>query len=280
VHTELLNSLLLGRGLCHNFKMSVTGLFGVCKPVNWLGTRVVTDVKKVICKQFNVKLNTIRVGHGGNLDSFATGVMVIGVGRPSTRKLQVYLEECNKRYVAKGCLGYVTPTQCPNTKPIKHASFDHVTRDMMESAIEEFVGLSDQVTPDYSMRSVNGIELYKYAMKGTIDQIQKPVKQIRVDRIELLEFEPPYFTVDVSCGSGVYIRKLIEDVGARLGTLATTVELVRTQQGNFKLGDPNVLNVEDWNWENFEKFLVPIENDPKHSPPRSIEKQQLLNSLH
>jgi tRNA pseudouridine55 synthase len=196
------------------------------KPRNWTSHDVVAVVRRATGEK--------RVGHAGTLDPFATGLLVVGVGRAFTRLLDTFKAH-EKEYVVVAQLGATSTTQdCTGTiTPTINAP--EITRDMIISCLPTFMGTIDQVPPMFSAKKVNGQKLYDLAREGkTIDR--KPA-QITIYSLELIAFEDKCATLRVVCSTGTYIRTLVHDLGARLGCGAYALELTRTRIGMHTLAD-------------------------------------------
>lgn len=177
-----------------------------------------------------------RVGHGGTLDPFAEGVLVVGVGRESTKKLNEILKNTEKEYEATLELGKTSTTGDPEGEIKSIASAEDVaaiTKENIEKALAKFVGNIKQKPPVYSAIKIHGTPAYKRARRGETPDL--PQRTVEIKSIELLSFEPPYLTIRTVVGSGTYIRSLAEDVGASLGVGAYLTKLVRTRVGEFTL---------------------------------------------
>ena len=188
-----------------------------------------------------------KVGHAGTLDPMASGLLVMGVGR-GTRLLR-FLSDLEKEYEGTGRLGVETDTLDADGEVVRTADVD-VSEAELRSAMQALTGEIQQRPPAYSAVQVGGERSYKAARRGEV--LEAPPRSIRVDAFELLRFTPPGFDFRVVCSSGTYIRSLVADVGARLGTGGHLTRLVRTRIGHFSLdqatppnevGDP--LRLED-----------------------------------
>ncbi len=173
-----------------------------------------------------------RVGHAGTLDPFATGLLLIGIGK-GTRLLE-YLTDCKKTYDAVAKLGTITDTFDRDGELVEEnqCTADEVE---VESALKSFVGYYDQVPPMYSSKKYNGVRLYKLAREGKI--VNMPPKRVKIYSLEVVEINLPYvhFIADVS--KGTYIRALCRDLGMKLGCGAIAYELRRTRIGQFEVND-------------------------------------------
>lgn len=175
--------------------MTVTGLFAVNKRAGVFSSRVIRTIKQIVCQNVGKRRREVRVGHGGTLDSFASGVMVIAVNRPSTKLLAHYLSSVDKRYTARGCFGYSTNTLCPEGEKTHFAPFDHITEEQMQNTLNNFIGITQQLPPNFSSKQINGKSLREYSLQNNIDSVEIPSKQIEIREIKLLEWSPPYFTI-------------------------------------------------------------------------------------
>src|SRR5512140_795532 len=171
-----------------------------------------------------------RAGHGGTLDPIATGVLPICVGAGT--KLAQFLLADDKAYEAEGVLGIATDTLDRTGRVISERAV-HVTRDALASVLAAHLGEQAQIPPMYSAIKLGGVRLYQRARAG--EDIERAPRQIRIDRLELLAFDPPRFTIAIACSKGTYVRSLVADIGDELGAGAHLAELRRTRSGRFTL---------------------------------------------
>jgi tRNA pseudouridine55 synthase len=207
-------------------------------------------------------------------------VLVIGVGR-GTKQLQTFLSG-PKRYRAGGELGFETATLDLEGEVTRRASADHVTAEQLRSALAEFRGRIRQVPPLYSALRKDGVKLYQRAREGaTVDDVEIEAREVEIYRLELVEGADgsgggggsalPKFDIDVECGGGTYIRSLVRDLGLRLGTVATTTYLERTQQGPFCL--PRCLPKDSWTADSIYAALDRF-NDEQRRQQLEQQKQE------
>jgi len=139
-------------------------------------------------KRRKAKNVSVKTGHGGTLDPMATGVLTIGVGK-GTKVLQSFIE-CTKTYDAIILFGAQTDTYDREGKILKRGPYKHITREMVEKALEQFRGKIMQLPPLYSALKMNGKPLYEYAREGKElpREIQK--RAVEVKELEILEFMP------------------------------------------------------------------------------------------
>lgn len=194
------------------------------KPAGITSHTVVNKLRK----HYGIK----KIGHAGTLDPFATGVLILLVGRESTKRSDEFMKQ-DKIYRTKLKLGYISDTydkdgviQAYNVQKVP-------TRSEIESIIDSFIGEISQIPPMYSAIKINGKKMYELARKG--QTIDIPPRLVNIYSITILDYAYPYLTLDIACSSGTYIRSLGYDIGIKLGTGAYLEELERRQSGEFNI---------------------------------------------
>lgn len=215
------------------------GLLLVDKPVGWTSFDVVTYVRKIIAQAEGKKPKHIKVGHTGTLDPFATGLLVLLIGKDYTRQA-TKLTKLDKTYEVTMRLGEISSTGDPEGEIMPLASAQTPTKEALEAAVASFVGAIQQVPPAHSAVKIGGKRAYKLARAGK--QVELEPRKITVHSLQLVQYTYPEvkFTAEVS--SGTYVRTLVEDIGGKLGTGAYTTALCRTQIGQFSLKDALNIN--------------------------------------
>lgn len=186
------------------------------------------DVVNKLVKVFGTK----SIGHIGTLDPMATGVLVCLIGKYT--KLGSIMVNHDKEYIATFKLDVLTDTLDIEGKVLKTDNKIISLKDM-QGAIEHFNGLTYmQEVPIYSAVKVNGKKLYDYARNN--EDIILPKKEVTIYKLELVSFEDE---VKIKCkvSKGTYIRALIRDICAYLGTYGVMTDLVRTKLGDYDIGD-------------------------------------------
>ena len=201
------------------------------KPYEWSSFDVVKKIKALL--RYRCDLKKIKIGHGGTLDPLATGLMIVATGKFTKQLFQVQGED--KEYIANIRLGASTPSFDLETEIDKRFDTSEITKEMVEQVVESFRGEQEQLPPVFSAKWVDGKRAYEFARKGKEVDI-KPV-QIKINEIELLNFDLPDIIIRVSCTKGTYIRSLAADIGTRLENGAHLTGLRRTKSGDFKLSD-------------------------------------------
>lgn len=210
-----------------------TGFILINKPKDWTSQDAVCYLKNRIREQNENKKEKFKIGHAGTLDPFATGLLIIGVGREATKHLDDFKNQ-KKTYEAVVKLGAtsntddstgeITPTSTPIIFPTKKET---------KKILKTFLGKQTQIPPMFSAKKINGQKLYDLARQG--QEIERRPCQIEIYKLKLLKYDPPFLTIRVVCSAGTYIRTLARDLGEKLGTGAFCDELTRTKIGKYKL---------------------------------------------
>jgi len=196
-------------------------ILNVYKPTGISSYDVVRRVKHI--------LKIGKIGHGGTLDPFAEGVLLILIGQAT--KQMPHLLNLPKSYEALLRLGETTNTG-DNTVPItRTVEIPKITTEKMMVVSKRFIGVIEQIPPAYSAKKINGRPAYKYARQG-LAVILKPKKvNIYALNLELQDWRTVF--IKVSCSSGTYIRKLGEDLAKALDTEGHLTALKRTRIGDY-----------------------------------------------
>jgi tRNA pseudouridine55 synthase len=176
-------------------------------------------------------LRTRRIGHTGTLDPFATGVLVLCVGRAT--RLARFLSAADKEYRARVRLGFATSTDDLTGDPLGEALPVDVSDAALRGALAGLVGSFDQVPPAFSARQVGGRRLYELARRG--EAVARAATPVTVHRLALVERDGDSVELELRCSSGFYVRALARDLGERLGVGAHLSALRRTRSGVFSL---------------------------------------------
>lgn len=220
---------------------SFEGILPVNKPIGRTSFNLVSSLRKL------THIKTI--GHAGTLDPFASGVMILLIGKSYTKLSSSFLNQ-DKQYLATLHLGITTDTYDLNGQ-ITAQSLLIPTESQLEKALLEFQGTIDQTPPMFSAKKVQGKKLYDLARKGIIIP-RAPVKVTII--IKLISYIYPYIRLKVDCSKGTYIRSLAHDIGTLLGSGAHLSELIRTKSGHFQLidcCDGGRLFETDYNWSDY-----------------------------
>ncbi|XP_052038673.1 pseudouridylate synthase TRUB1 isoform X1 [Apodemus sylvaticus] len=239
--------------------MSLSGVFAVHKPKGPTSAELLNRLKEKLLAEAGMpspernkrQKQTLKVGHGGTLDSAAQGVLVVGIGRGT--KMLTSMLSGSKRYIAIGELGKATDTLDSTGKVTEEKPYDKITQEDIEGILQKFTGNIMQVPPLYSALKKDGQRLSTLMKRGKVVEA-RPARPVTVHSISLLEFQPPFFTLDVECGGGFYIRSLVSDIGKELSSCASVLELTRTKQGPFTLAQ-HALPEDRWTIDDIARSL-------------------------
>lgn len=182
-----------------------------------------------------------RIGHAGTLDPFATGLLIVGVGREATREMQK-LVGLDKIYEATFVLGASSTTDDVKGERSEPVSTEHLTEEQIQEALKTFVGEIDQVPPTYAAIKVQGKKLYELARAGKPTLVEPRRVTIYSMEMQAGSWDPTHIGVKIHCSSGTYIRSIARDLGAKLGVGGYVETLRRTSIGPFKIEEAFTLN--------------------------------------
>uniref|UniRef100_F7FWZ2 Pseudouridylate synthase TRUB1 n=1 Tax=Macaca mulatta TaxID=9544 RepID=F7FWZ2_MACMU len=280
--------------------LSLSGVFAVHKPKGPTSAELLNRLKEKLLAEAGMpspewtkrKKQTLKIGHGGTLDSAARGVLVVGIG--SGTKMLTSMLSGSKRYIAIGELGKATDTLDSTGKVTEEKPYDKITQEDIEGILQKFTGNIMQVPPllallsfpfsfshltSYSALKKDGQRLSTLMKRGEVVEA-KPARPVTVYSISLQKFQPPFFTLDVECGGGFYIRSLVSDIGKELSSCANVLELTRTKQGPFTL-EEHALPEDKWTIDDIAQSLehcsslFPAELALKKSKPEKSNEQVL-----
>lgn len=196
------------------------------KPYEWTSADVVRKIKFQLRKCGYPK---IKIGHAGTLDPLATGILLVCIGR-ATKSVDALQAE-RKEYVAELQLGATTPSG-DMEHPIDHTyPTEHITREMVEEALQSLTGEREQLPPLYSAKKVQGVRAYEFAREGVEVELKRAL--INIYAMELVEYDLPRIKIRVECSKGTYIRSLAFEIGEALNSGAYLISLRRTRSGEF-----------------------------------------------
>ena len=238
------------------------GLLIIDKPAGITSHDVVARVRRA--------LHTKRVGHTGTLDPFATGVMVILVGKAT--RLAQFLDKDEKEYEAVIRFGFETDTGDNTGTPKSEDDGPRtIAADQVESVLARFRGTIMQTPPMYSAKKVEGQKLYELARRGVVVD-RKPV-EVSISKLEILSSADTSARIRVGCSAGTYIRTLAEDIGREIGIGAHLTELRRTRAGRFTIDE--AVKLDDVG----ETDLRPVELAVEHLPAFSLREDRVAKTL-
>ena len=199
------------------------------KESDWTSFDVVARMRTI--------LKIKKIGHAGTLDPFATGLLILLVGKAT--KMQDGLMVSDKVYEAQIQLGERTDS-FDRTGRVIASSDKKISAKKIIDAAKSFEGESLQLPPMFSAIKKNGKRLYELARKGI--EIERDPRKIIIHSIKILDTENDSVRIRVHCSKGTYIRTLADDIGEKLGTYAYLKELRRTAIGNYNIEDSLKIN--------------------------------------
>jgi len=205
----------------------VNGLLNVLKPPGMSSHDVVNAVRRIVSG---------KVGHTGTLDPLASGVLVLTIGAATRLTDLVALED--KVYRAELTFGFETATLDLEGEVVARGETEHITEGLVADALAGMVGSLQLPPPMYSAVKKGGRRLYQLARAGC-DTAVEP-RRMDVADIALLDYTPgpePRCLCQIACSKGTYVRSLAQELGRRLGTVATLSFLLRTAHGEHRLPD-------------------------------------------
>ena len=202
------------------------GILNIDKPPGLSSRQVVDEIIR-LCGQ-------AKAGHTGTLDPFATGVLVVCLGKAT--RLAEYISRSDKTYIATLRLGARSDTLDKTGKLQEVEVAEPPGKENVARVLQDFVGEIKQTPPAYSAARVGGMRLYQLARKGETPGYVRP-RRVHIYSIKILEYNFPLLKIKVSSSRGTYIRALAGDVGERLGVGAYLEELQRTRVGDFRIED-------------------------------------------
>lgn len=221
---------------------SVKSIIVVNKPHSITSMDVVRVLRRIL-KPLSIE----RVGYAGTLDPYATGVLVVGIGRKGTKQLGE-LSDQDKEYICEidlmkdtysGDMQHFKPEYQKTVNELPD-NFEVPTIEKVSDVVKTFVREITQIPPTTSAIKINGKKACDLVRKG-IDVVMKE-RTVTIYEIEILTYEFPVLKLRVKCSKGTYIRSLARDIGKALGLWGSLLSLVRTESGKHKLKDALELN--------------------------------------
>ncbi len=211
----------------------IDGTILIDKPAEMTSFGVVARVRRLLSQQQGKK---VKVGHTGTLDPFATGLMIIVVGK-ECKNAEMY-SKLDKVYEATIRLGQSSTTGDPEGE-ITDVSNEIPTKEQIMDIFKQYTGDIVQRPPIYSAIKIGGQRAYTLARAGKT--VEMPERQITIHSLDLIDYTYPELKIRAHVSSGTYIRTLAEDIGRDLGTSAYCNQLRRIAIGKWKIEDAQTL---------------------------------------
>jgi tRNA pseudouridine55 synthase len=185
-----------------------------------------------VVSQIRRALDTRALGHAGTLDPFATGLLVVLVGRAT--RLARFVERQEKQYLAEAVFGASTTTDDATGDLLRETSpAGWPSREAMKALLAGFEGTGLQRPPAYSARRVEGKRAYRLARRGV--EVELPATPVMIATLELVDWDPPRLVFRAVVSAGTYLRALARDLGDRLGVGAHLTRLRRERIGIWRV---------------------------------------------
>lgn len=179
-----------------------------------------------------------KIGHAGTLDPEVDGVLLLLLG--GATKVSDYAMDLGKSYRAEVCLGIKTITEDLTGEVLEESNIDDIDIDKIKDILQTLIGEIEQTPPIYSAVKVKGKKLYEYARAGKFD-VEIPSRKVNIYDVEFIEGSDYYkdnkfyFSINISCGKGTYVRTIATDIGKKLNLPSTMSKLTRTHSGKIEL---------------------------------------------
>jgi tRNA pseudouridine55 synthase len=231
-----------------------SGILLVDKPVGITSADAINRLKK--------KFHFSKIGHGGTLDPFATGLLVVLIGEAT--KIARFMLEGEKSYFARASLEFNTNTgDLTGTTLESSSTHSNFTVQDWQSLADPFLGRTKQTPPAFSAIKVKGKALYEYARKGETVEIKE--REIFISSFKILSANTKELTFEVRSSGGTYIRVLAEDLAKKNTLRAHLLELRRLESSQFNVSNAQTLEaILDTAPENLPLFG--LEEGLKHLP--------------
>lgn len=179
-----------------------------------------------------------KIGHSGTLDPEVDGVLLLLLG--GATKVSDYAMDLGKSYRAEVCLGIKTTTEDLTGEVVEECKVTDISLDKIKEILKSMIGEIEQKPPIYSAIKVNGRKLYEYARRGQFD-VEIPTRKVNIYNISFIENseyykdDKFYFSIDINCGKGTYVRTIATSIGEKLNLPSTMSKLTRTRSGEITL---------------------------------------------
>ena len=179
-----------------------------------------------------------KIGHAGTLDPEVDGVLLLLLG--GATKVSDYAMDLGKSYCAEVCLGIKTTTEDLTGEVLEECNVSDIDINKIKDVLQTLIGEIEQTPPIYSAVKVKGKKLYEYARAGKFD-VKIPSRKVNIYNVEFIEGSDYYrdnkfyFSINISCGKGTYVRTIATDIGKKLNLPSTMSKLTRTRSGKIEL---------------------------------------------
>jgi tRNA pseudouridine55 synthase len=225
--------------------MTHGGFLLINKPKSWTSHDVVDKLRKIT----GIK----KIGHAGTLDPFATGLLILLIGKDATKQQSFFLH-LDKTYWTKIRLNATSDTY-DLTGKIEEAKIKKIPNiNKIKEITNNFIGELQQIPPPFSAKKIKGEKAYELARQGKKFEL-KP-QNIKIYSLEILNYNWPYLEIRVNVSSGTYIRSLAYDIGKCLGVGGLVDNLKRESIGEYRI--EQAVGLDKLTSENWQSHLLAI----------------------
>lgn len=225
-----------------------TGFLLINKPAGLTSHDVISRLRRL------TKIK--KIGHAGTLDPFATGLLIVAVGREATREISQFVKQ-DKEYLAEFKLGTETDSYDLTGQIVRQYAGEPLPVEQVAQAVDFLAQQTQQLPPMYSAKKVGGKKLYELARQNI--EIERAPQAIIIHELAVLNYVWPLLAVRIGCSSGTYIRSLAFDLGRWLGCGAHVTKLTRTKIGPYDL--EQAVDLSQITTENWQTFLFTPDSD-------------------
>lgn len=200
------------------------------KPLTWSSFQAVNKLKYILKRKYNLP-KKFKIGHAGTLDPLATGLLIVCTGKFTKRITEIQAQA--KEYTGTITVGATTPSYDLETEVDATFPSEHITSELIQETVKQFVGEIDQKPPVFSAIKKDGKRLYEHARAG--EEVEISSRKTTIYEFEITKFDMPNIEFRVVCSKGTYIRSLAFDFGKALNSGAHLSALRRTKIGDFSV---------------------------------------------
>ncbi len=198
------------------------------KPLKWSSFQAVNKLKYILKRKYNLP-KKFKIGHAGTLDPLATGLLIVCTGKFTKRITDIQAQA--KEYTGTITVGATTPSYDLETEVDATFPTEHITSELIQETVKQFLGEIDQKPPVFSAIKKDGKRLYEHARAG--EEVEIAFRKTTIHEFEITRIALPEIDFRVKCSKGTYIRSLAFDFGKALNSGAHLSVLRRTKIGDF-----------------------------------------------
>ncbi len=200
------------------------------KPLKWSSFQAVNKLKYILKRKYNLP-KKFKIGHAGTLDPLATGLLIVCTGKFTKRITDIQAQA--KEYTGTITVGGTTPSYDLETEVDATFPTEHITSELIQETVKQFLGEIDQKPPIFSAIKKEGKRLYEHARAG--EEVEIAFRKTTIHEFEITRIALPDIDFRVKCSKGTYIRSLAYDFGKALNSGGYLSSLCRTKIGEFKV---------------------------------------------